>query len=128
MYLSQLDSVESRKELADFANIKQGSLSLILQRLSAKGMIKVEDVRVPVAESSEETGDEETKKRKKTVRKLVISLLPESDAVMKSLMVAQNDYEQARYAGFSEEELLQYAYLSNKIKENTKRVLTKTLE
>lgn len=128
MYLSQLDSVESRKELADFANIKQGSLSLTLQRLSARGMIKVEDVRVPATESSEETGDEETKKHKKTIRKLVIALLPESAAVMKSLRVAQNDYEQARYAGFSEEELLQYAYLSNKIKKNTKRVLAKTLE
>lgn len=128
MYLSQLDSVESRKELADFANVKMSNLSLILQKLSAKGILKLEDVRVPVVESSEEVRVEEPKKRKKTVRKLVITLLPEAEAVMKSLMVAKNDYEQAKYAGFSEEELLQYEYLSNKIKENTKRVLAKTLE
>ncbi|MFR8165361.1 MAG: hypothetical protein ACLU8D_04495 [Enterocloster sp.] len=38
---------------------------------------------------------------------------------------ARKDYEMAKYAGFSEEEMIQYAFLSNRIKENICRVLKK---
>lgn len=128
MYLSQLEDVESYKELADFSNIQRGSLSIILKRLAAWGYVRVEDVRVPITENSIEAEEEEKKKRKKTIRKHRITLLEKAEPVMKSLLTAKNDYEAARYAGFTEEELVQYEYLSNKIKENTKRVLAKTLE
>lgn len=33
------------------------------------------------------------------------------------------DYDAARFAGFTEEELIKYAELSEKIKENTKNIL-----
>lgn len=42
---------------------------------------------------------------------------------MKELALAQRDYDEARFAGFTEEELIKYADLSEKIKENTKRIL-----
>ena len=92
-------------------------------------MLYVEDVRVPAPEAeTEEVKKEGKAKRRKSVRKLLITMLPASESVMKSLATAQNDYEQARYAGFSEDELVQYEYLSNKIKENIQRVLAKSLE
>lgn len=128
-YLSQPHGVNSRKELVDFTNMNWGSLSIILQKLVAKGMLKVEDVRVPAPEAeTEEVKKEGKAKRRKSVRKLLITMLPASESVMKSLATAQNDYEQARYARFSEDELVQYEYLSNKIKENIQRVLAKSLE
>ena len=38
---------------------------------------------------------------------------------------AQQDFELARFAGFQEEELIQYAYFSNRIKKNIQHVLKK---
>lgn len=52
-----------------------------------------------------------------------ITLLPEADSILADLAAAQNDYDHARFAGFSEEELIQYAHLSEKIKENIQNVL-----
>lgn len=130
MYLSQPHGIDSRKELSDFTNMSWGSLSFILQKLSSKGILKAEDVRVTYEIEDEKPLKEGKSKKKKTRtgRKLVITMLPASEPLMKSLRAAQNDYEQARYAGFSEDELVQYEYLMNKIKENTQRVLVKTLE
>lgn len=129
MYLSQPHGIDSRKELVDFTNMSWGSLSFVLQKLSARGLLKVEDVRVPSEAEEESEKDGKTKKKKtKSIRKFVITMLPASEPILKSLVAAQNDYEQARYAGFSEDELVQYEYLMNKIKENTQRVLAKTLE
>ena len=52
-----------------------------------------------------------------------MTILPTADAVMKELEMAQRDYDAARFAGFTEEELIKYAELSEKIKENTKNIL-----
>ena len=56
-------------------------------------------------------------------KQLVITLTPAADEIIKSLADAQNDYDKAFYGGLSEEEIVQYAYLSNKINDNIKRVL-----
>ena len=53
----------------------------------------------------------------------MITLTPAADEIIKSLADAQNDYDKAFYGGLSEEEIVQYAYLSNKINDNIKRVL-----
>lgn len=52
-----------------------------------------------------------------------MTILPTAEAVMKELALAQRDYDEARFVGFTEEELIKYADLSEKIKENTKRIL-----
>ena len=52
-----------------------------------------------------------------------MTILPTAEAVMKELALAQRDYDEARCVGFTEEELIKYADLSEKIKENTKRIL-----
>lgn len=121
MYLNEPHGITNRRELVDFTNMSWRQLSVILQKLSSKGILKVEDVRVPLE-------PQENTRRKKSARRLVITMLSPSEPVLKNIASAQNDYEQARYAGFSEDELVQYAYLSNKLKENIQRVLVKSLE
>lgn len=98
IYLGEKPKVETKKELADIANMTKSRLTLALKKLESKELIQIED-------------------------SVKISLLPESEPVMKELGEAQADYEMTRYAGFSEEELIQYSYLSNRIKENIWKVL-----
>lgn len=110
LYLSQPHQISNRKELADFVNVSRRTLSQKLQKLMARGLVKAEEFREP-------------KPLGKAEKKLRITILPEADPVMEDLATAQNDYDQARLAGFTEEELLQYARLSRKIKENIQKVL-----
>lgn len=125
MYLSQPHKISSRRELMDYTNMTKNTLSASLQKLITKGIVKIEELRVPVQteESADINVSQKTAKRRKTVRKLEITLLPAADPILRSLSMAENDYEQARYAGLSEEEIVQYAYLSAKIKENVQKIL-----
>lgn len=98
-YVSQPCHLTSMRDLADFTQVSRSSLSRALQRLSSKGLVKVES------------------------KPLCISLLPAADSVTDDLSVAQSDYDGARFAGFSDEELVQYALLSEKIKKNIQNIL-----
>ena len=91
----------SRTELADFAGLSKSSLARTLQKLSAKDYIRVNSTR----------------------KYLHVDLLPAATALLPELATAQNDFDAARFAGFSEEELICYAKVTEKIKENTMRVL-----
>ena len=100
IYLSQKPRIDTLKELSDVTNMSRSRLALGLQKLTLKELIKIEEQVNAV-------------------------LLPASEPVLVDLGAAQKDYEMARYAGFNEEELMQYAYLSNRIKENICHVLKK---
>ena len=122
---------DSRKELADFAGISRTNLTSGLQRLNMKGFLKVEDVKEPKTSRKDKAAGKNKKKaaemaepkRKEHREKLAVTILPAADAVMKELELAQRDYDEARFSGFTEEELIKYADLSEKIKENTKMIL-----
>ena len=122
---------DSRRELADFAGISRTNLTSGLQRLTMKGFLKVEEVKEPKSSKKDKTtGKNKTKtaemaetKRKERGGRITVTILPAADAVMKELEMAQRDYDAARFAGFTEEELIKYAELSEKIKENTKNIL-----
>ena len=121
----------SRRELADFAGISRTNLTSGLQRLTMKGFLKVEEVKEPKPSKKDKTtGKNKMKtaemaetKRKERGGRIAATILPAADAIMKELKMAQRDYDAARFAGFTEEELIQYADLSEKIKENTKNIL-----
>lgn len=137
LYLSQPHLIRSRKELADFTNISRRNLSQALQKLSSKGFLKVEDVRkvenpyktgtISNTENGLNSADTQNIKSMKNSRtrgkQLNITLLPAAESLMADLATAQNDYDRTRFDGFSEEELVQYAHLSAKIKENIQKVL-----
>lgn len=122
---------DSRRELADFARINRTNLTSGLQRLTMKGFLKVEEVKEPKPSKKDKTtGKNKMKaaemaetKRKGRGGRIAVTILPAADAVMKELEMAQRDYDAARFAGFTEEELIKYAELSEKIKENTKNIL-----
>ena len=122
---------DSRRELADFAGISRTNLTSGLQRLTMKGFLKVEEVKEPrPSKKDKTTGKNKMKtaemaetKRKERGGRIAATILPAADAIMKELKMAQRDYDAARFAGFTEEELIKYADLSEKIKENTKNIL-----
>ena len=101
--LSQLRHIGTRKEIADFAGITVRSLSLLLQRLSLKNMLKYEENR--------------------TTKELKITFLPLASPIKNEIAAAQSNFEQAKYAGFTEDELIQYAALTEKIKNNIQKLL-----
>ena len=101
--LSQLRHIGTRKEIADFAGITVRSLSLLLQRLSLKNMLKCEENR--------------------TTKELKITFLPLASPIQNEIAAAQSNFEQAKYAGFTEDELIQYATLTEKIKNNIQKIL-----
>lgn len=122
---------DSRRELADFAGISRTNLTSGLQRLTMKGFLKVEEMKEPKSSKKDKTtGKNKMKtaemtetKRKERGGRIAVTILPAADAVMKELEMAQRDYDAARFTGFTEEELIKYADLSEKIKENTKNIL-----
>lgn len=114
-YLSQYSRFQSRKELADFVNLSRRALSVSLQRLVSKGYLRMEELREKKAES----------KGKKEVSDKILSFqfLPPCDGILEEFATAQNDYDQVRFQGFTEEELIRYACLNEKIKENIRKIL-----
>ena len=52
-------------------------------------------------------------------------MLPASDAVLQDIAAAERDYEQAKFRGFTEDELRQYTALERRVQENEKQILQK---
>jgi len=74
--------------------------------LAMKGLVKIADSRT-----------------EKDTRKLSVQLTEESAAVLQDISVAVGDFEEVQFAGFDQEDKVQYARLQNKIKENMVKVL-----
>ena len=107
LYLKDGERILSRKKLADLTNLSAGSLTVAIQKLSAKKM----------AASREEP------RKKGEERKLRISVLPAAEPVLADLVRAEQDFCQGKFQDFSDEELHQYRVLEEKIKRNILRVL-----
>ncbi|MGN1377607.1 MAG: glycosyltransferase [Dorea sp.] len=103
LYLNQPHHCMTRRELADFTNMSQHTLSMLLQKLSAKGLLKVETIR--------------------SKKQINILFLPVAAPILREIADAQNSYDRARYESFTEEELVQYAYYTEKIKQNIQKIL-----
>lgn len=120
LYLTHAQQIDSKKELADFTGMNRRSLTVVLQKLTAKGLIKTEEHR---PEKSSAKGETAPRSSKGTGKQLAITFLPAAAPILTALSIAQDDYDRIRFDGFTEEELVQYAHLSEKIKSNMKRVL-----
>lgn len=107
LYLKESSYILSRKKLADLMNVTRGSLMMAMQRLTAKKLIEVEELR-------KEKGEE---------RRLRVTLLPAADGILLDLSEMEDDFRRAKFGNFTEEELCRYAALSGKIKENIRRIL-----
>lgn len=101
LYLDPSSTLYTRKELSELTGIPQRSLRIILQRLAAKGYIRMTETR----------------------KHLDIELLGAATALLPAFSAAQSDYDTIRFTDFTEEELVEYTRLSNKMSENVKRIL-----
>lgn len=100
----------SRRELADFAGLSRGGLSMQLNRLEGKDLISVTETRPSKGKRSRE-------------RQLKITFLPSANAVLEDLENVWKDFAAARLSGFSAEERARYEQLSARVQENIRDVL-----
>lgn len=127
--LSQLHTVRNRKELADYTGLSMGSLSRSLQKLLSRDLIKLMDVRVKsIAPQAGHKNPEHStltalQSLKSSEKYLQVELLPAAEPVLSALAIAQNDFDAARFADFSEEELIEYTALTQKIRQNSLKIL-----
>ena len=110
LYLNYASEISGKQELSDFAGISRRALTLGLQKLAARGMIRYGASRRDADAS-------------RAPRRLELFFLPAAEPVLEELSAALNDYDQLRFAGFSQEELVSYACLAEKIKDNMRRAL-----
>ena len=104
LYLNQPHHSNNRRELADFVNVSPRSLSILLQKLSSKGLLKVEN--------------------KRSAKLLNIVFLPTAIPILNEIAAAQSNYDHIRFTGFTEDELIQYSYFTEKIKQNMQKILS----
>ena len=116
LHLSYFPRGVSRRELADFAGLSRGGLARTLQKLTVRGLIRVEEQR-------EKRSSADQQDAARTEKLLCITFLPTAQPILAEAISAQGDFDQTRFAGFSQEELGLYAALSEKIRENMRRVL-----
>ncbi|HIY08644.1 MAG TPA: glycosyltransferase [Firmicutes bacterium] len=112
--LSYSQQIDTRKGLADFAGISRSTLTILLQRLSLRELIRIEDIH---------PHRQEPTKRTAVPRRLKFAFLPAAQPVLEALEGAVNDYHAACFSGFSQEELVQYAFLADRIKKNLQAAL-----
>ncbi|WP_283680612.1 glycosyltransferase [Parablautia sp. Marseille-Q6255] len=92
----------TRKELADFTGISPSTLSSLLQRLTHRGLIKVET--------------------KHSTRKFVVVFQETADSILLDFSTISSAYRQTVLEGFSREEADQYIQLNQKVQKNIERL------
>lgn len=114
--LPQTSQAASKSALADFAGMTRSSLSMTLQKLSAKGLIVVSgESRQPEAAGSAAAPQK---------KQLTIQLTPLADPVLSDLATAQQDYERAVTAELDPEELAACRALTEKIRLGIRKVIS----
>ncbi len=105
--LTQVSKECTLEMLADYTDQSRTGLMRILQKFSAREYLTVEEVSPNFPGES---------------RKHQMSFLPTAQPILADLYTAQNDVEQAVYAGFSEEELTLYLHFRERMKDNILRI------
>lgn len=122
MYLNHAREISTKKDLADFTGMSLRALALTLQKLEAKKLIRVSEhpadrTRRPPSASS-------GSRKKSSPRKVLnITFLPEASSILRALQVVLTDFDQVRFSGLDDDELVQYAILSEKIRRNIQNTL-----
>lgn len=109
LYLRQ-SGPAARKDLADFAGLPRGGLSMLLNRLEGKGLISVTELRGAKGKRGRES-------------RLEITFPPSANAVLEDVANIWEDFTSARLSGFSPEERERWEQLAERVQENIRRVL-----
>ena len=102
LYLSQTDTPNTRKDLADLSGMSKNGLSLTSERLSSKNYVKITTAT-----------DTATKSSRRTFQ---VELLPSALTLLPQLQTVLVDFDAARFDGFTETEYEEYCRLSAKMK------------
>ena len=97
----------TRRELADFVNLPRGTLSLSLQKLTGRGLVKLTEVR----------------RKAERFKRLDITFSEAAQPILADLETARQDYETSRLASLTPEELEQHDLLAGKIQAHIRNVL-----
>lgn len=116
--LKQAPMVKTRQELADLVGVPEHLVTMLLKRLAAKELLKVTPIKPGKPERREKK-----EKAEKQERRYSIAWMPGTEQLLADLESAEKDFEEARFADFTEEERLQWLSLCDKMKSNALRVL-----
>lgn len=105
--LWELNFQPTRREAADFANLPKSAFSLSLQRLTARGLVKVTDIR----------------QGKERSWRMDITFPQAAGPVLADLRIARQNYESARLEALQPGELAQYTRLAGKIQSHIRDTL-----
>lgn len=97
----------TRRELAEFAGLSGGSLSVLLQRLGAKGLV--------LTAGTKEAGRRE--------RRLSVAFPPAAGAALADVEKAWEDFGAARLSGLTGEEREEYARLTLRVQDSIRGIL-----
>ena len=109
LYLRQ-SGPAARKDLADFAGLPRGGLSMLLNRLEGKGLISVTELRGAKWKRGRES-------------RLEITFPPSASAVLEDVANIWEDFTSARFSGFSPEERELYERFAGRVQENIRGIL-----
>lgn len=109
LYLRQ-SGPAARKDLADFAGLPRGGLSMLLNRLEGKGLISVTELRGAKGKRGRES-------------RLEITFPPSASAVLEDVANIWEDFTSARLSGFSPEERELYERFVGRVQENIRGIL-----
>lgn len=109
LYLRQ-SGPAARKDLADFAGLPRGGLSMLLNRLEGKGLISVTELRGAKGKRGRES-------------RLEITFPPSASAVLEDVANIWEDFTSARFSRFSPEERELYERFVGRIQENIRGIL-----
>lgn len=119
LVLSRARQLYTPKELTEIARIPRGSVTILLQRLESKGLIKVVDSR--------KNAEDGAKRGKKKGSKEVV-LLQDAEPIVNDMMKELELWEQEKYQGLSEDEIAIYEALTERIQNNIQNALKVTVE
>ncbi len=105
--LWEMNFQPTRREAADFVNLPRSTLSLSLQKLTARGFLKITDIR----------------REKEQAKRMDITFSPAAKPVLADLETARQDYESAWRACLAPEELEQYNRMTEKMQAHIRDIL-----
>ena len=106
LFLQSLHFQPTRRELMDLTALSRRTLSVSLQRLTARGLIRLTEQR-----------------QKKTPARLAVTFLPAAQPVLRDLDASQADCARIRLSALSAEEAAEYERLSSKVQSQIKKIL-----
>lgn len=117
LYLNHSAQITEKKDLADFSGMSRRRLALTLQKLEVKKLIRIGE------QAAEASPENDSILPKFSRKKLQVTFLPTAAPILEELSAVLEEYDRTRFDGLTEEELVEYAVLTKKIRENTQRVL-----